>query len=42
MRPVLVLDGDCGTCTRLAGFVPALRADVDVAAWQRLDLPASA
>ena len=39
MRPVLVFDGDCGICTRLAGLVPALRADVDVAAWQTLDLP---
>ena len=39
MKPVLVFDGDCGICTRLAGFVPALRADVDVAAWQTLDLP---
>ncbi|WP_432524240.1 thiol-disulfide oxidoreductase DCC family protein [Kineococcus sp. SYSU DK006] len=38
MRPVLVFDGDCGVCTRLAGLVPRLRADVDVQPWQALDL----
>lgn len=40
MRPVLVFDGDCGICTRLAGLVPRLRADVDVAPSQVLDLVA--
>jgi len=41
--PVLVYDGDCGFCTRSATWVrrrlPA-HADVAVAPWQELDLPA--
>ncbi len=43
-RPVLVYDGDCGMCTRLAGFAVSRlrprppRRTFAVAAWQHLDL----
>ena len=44
MRPVLVVDGDCGMCTTAADFVRRrLRrspADFDIATSQGLDLPA--
>ncbi len=40
-RAVLVYDGDCGACTRLAGVVrTVLRPDAEVVAWQRADLDA--
>ncbi|MBT0768993.1 DUF393 domain-containing protein [Kineosporia sp. J2-2] len=39
--PVLVFDGDCGICTRLAGVVTGyLRPPAAVEPWQRLDLSA--
>jgi predicted DCC family thiol-disulfide oxidoreductase YuxK len=38
---VLVYDGDCGVCTRLARFTERrLRPDADITAWQHADLPA--
>ncbi|MFW3170385.1 thiol-disulfide oxidoreductase DCC family protein [Geodermatophilus sp. CPCC 206100] len=38
-RPVLVYDGDCGFCTRTAGFARRLLgADAEVVAWQAADL----
>jgi predicted DCC family thiol-disulfide oxidoreductase YuxK len=39
-RPVLLYDGDCGICTRLAGFVVRrLRPRYAVSAYQDADLP---
>jgi predicted DCC family thiol-disulfide oxidoreductase YuxK len=39
-RPVLLYDGDCGVCTRLAGFVVRrLRPGGAVSAYQDADLP---
>lgn len=42
MRPILIFDGDCGICTRLADLTTArLRRrpeDFDVTAWQHLEL----
>jgi predicted DCC family thiol-disulfide oxidoreductase YuxK len=41
VRNTLIYDGDCGICTRLAGFVRRrLHPDADVAASQELDLAA--
>lgn len=40
-KPVLVYDGDCGVCTRLAAFVVRrLRPTYRVTAYQDADLPA--
>ncbi|WP_457082661.1 thiol-disulfide oxidoreductase DCC family protein [Modestobacter sp. SYSU DS0657] len=40
-RPVLLFDGDCGFCQRVAGWAPrVLPADAEVLAWQPADLPA--
>jgi predicted DCC family thiol-disulfide oxidoreductase YuxK len=37
---LLVYDGDCGVCTRLAGYVERrLRPDAGITAWQHADLP---
>ena len=38
MRPLLVFDGDCGVCTRLAALVPHLTTRVEVQPHQALDL----
>ena len=35
---MLVYDGDCGFCTRCALWVAARAVDVQVVAWQTLDL----
>ena len=41
MRNTVIYDGDCGICTRLAGFVRRrLRPDAEVRASQELDLAA--
>ena len=41
MRTTLIYDGDCGICTRLAGFARRrLRPRAEVRAWQELDLAA--
>ena len=37
-RAMLVYDGGCGFCTRCARWVEAHAHDVDVVAWQSLDL----
>lgn len=40
-RPVVVFDGDCGICTKLAGVITRyLRPPAAVEPWQRLDLAA--
>ncbi|GAA3637978.1 hypothetical protein GCM10022223_66120 [Kineosporia mesophila] len=40
-RPVVVFDGDCGICTKLAGVITSyLRPPAAVEPWQRLDLAA--
>jgi predicted DCC family thiol-disulfide oxidoreductase YuxK len=37
-RPVLLFDGDCGFCTRSAGWVGRLGVDADVIPWQFADI----
>ncbi|MGY1857667.1 thiol-disulfide oxidoreductase DCC family protein [Modestobacter sp. SYSU DS0290] len=40
-RPVLLFDGDCGFCQRVAGWAPrVLPADARVVSWQSADLTA--
>jgi predicted DCC family thiol-disulfide oxidoreductase YuxK len=40
VRTTLIYDGDCGICTRLAGFARWLRPRAEVRASQELDLAA--
>jgi predicted DCC family thiol-disulfide oxidoreductase YuxK len=37
-RPVLLFDGDCGFCTRSAGWLSRLGIDAEVIAWQLADV----
>ena len=37
---MLVYDGDCGFCTRCAGWLAARAVDLEVVPWQSLDLAA--
>jgi predicted DCC family thiol-disulfide oxidoreductase YuxK len=37
-RPVLLFDGDCGFCTRSAGWLRRVGIDADVTAWQFADI----
>ncbi|WP_298746448.1 thiol-disulfide oxidoreductase DCC family protein [uncultured Serinicoccus sp.] len=39
-RPLALYDGDCGFCTRAAGWIPRLGARVDVSSLQEHDLAA--
>lgn len=35
-RGLLIIDGDCGFCTRFADWVQRHRAELEVASWQKL------
>jgi predicted DCC family thiol-disulfide oxidoreductase YuxK len=37
-RPVLLFDGDCGFCTRSAGWLSRLGIGAEVIAWQLADI----